>query len=62
VRFDPHNEEGGGRNGQRMRCGAQDIDSMADEVRAVLEGGGSRKKRLGWDARGGRASWAIWAI
>jgi hypothetical protein len=56
-------KRGGGGNGQRMRCGDRGIDSMACEVGAVLEGGGSRqrgrssvlgerrKKRSGWAER-----------
>jgi hypothetical protein len=38
-------KRGGGRNGRRMRCGAWDIDSMAGEVGALVEGSESRWRR-----------------
>jgi hypothetical protein len=38
-------KRGGGRNVQRMRCRAWDIDSMAGEVGAVVEGRESRWRR-----------------
>jgi hypothetical protein len=61
-------KRGGGGNGRWMRCGDRGIDSMACEVGAVLEGGGSRqrgrtfvfgkriKKRSGW------AEWPNWPM
>jgi hypothetical protein len=64
VVFNPWNEEGRRGNTRWMLCGARDIDSMAGEAKAALEGSKSQQQKrssvLG-RRREKRPRWAEWA-